>query len=267
MEEQEIWKPIPIARFKDRYEVSNLGRIKILPSGRTFLGNMDSYGYMTLGMYKDGKVTTVGIHRLVALAFIPNPMHLPIVNHKDENKANNRVENLEWCTHRYNLNYGTSRKRHSENASKLVAMYDMDGNTEMVFPSVKEAADYVGVSDETLRKNLCRCIKCCNGKMFRYVNEIEAQKNPVAEDKAAMIYPILSFDIKPKYKGLQHWKKAFVAGYSQSAIDAVEWLLNNGIDSESISEFKKLMGIDTPELTDPAVFEEHEKLLNELEKK
>ena len=66
-------------------------------------------------LYKNGKKKTYLVHRLVAIAFLPNPNNLPIINHKDENPSNNNVNNLEWCTVAYNNTYGTARKRASEN--------------------------------------------------------------------------------------------------------------------------------------------------------
>lgn len=75
-------------------------------------GNVN--GYKVVILYKDGKKKTYLVHRLVAIAFIPNPNNLPIINHKDENKTNNNVNNLEWCTYEYNNTYGTARKRASE---------------------------------------------------------------------------------------------------------------------------------------------------------
>ena len=75
-------------------------------------------GYMTISLKKDGKQYKKYIHRLVAETFIPNPENLPQINHKDENKENNFVGNLEWCTNTYNLNYGTRLKRLSESLKK-----------------------------------------------------------------------------------------------------------------------------------------------------
>lgn len=123
--ENEIWKPIE--GFEGIYEVSNFGRVKsidryvIYKNGhKTFhkgriIRQIDNFGYKTVHLHKDGKQTSsVRVHRLVAIAFIPNPLNLPIVNHKDEDRANNIVENLEWCDSKYNNNYGN----HNLNISK-----------------------------------------------------------------------------------------------------------------------------------------------------
>ena len=110
---EELWKSI--SGYEGLYEVSNIGRIKsvrrigykgrIVPE-RILKQNPDSYGYPIVGLHKDGKSKTRTVHRLVAEAFIPNPLHFKEVIHKDENKWNNCVDNLEWCTTQYNLTYG-----------------------------------------------------------------------------------------------------------------------------------------------------------------
>ena len=124
---EEIWKDIVIEKngvsydFSGKYQVSNMGRVKSL---------IDNHGkyrehilkprlnkenkYLQVRLFKGSKGKEFTVHRLVANAFIPNPNNLPIVNHKDENPSNNCVDNLEWCTNEYNLNYGTSRERLSE---------------------------------------------------------------------------------------------------------------------------------------------------------
>lgn len=73
-----------------------------------------SAGYKTVGLTRDGKTETAYVHRLVAEAYIPNPQDLPFINHKDEDKANNFVTNLEWCTEQYNSTYGTAREKQAE---------------------------------------------------------------------------------------------------------------------------------------------------------
>ena len=114
---KEIWKDIE--GYEGIYQVSNKGRVKSLK--RKICSNSNNHKYNTLsekllklsggGKYiqvilcKDGKTSAKLVHRLVAQAFIPNPNNLPCVNHKDENKKNNDVRNLEWCTYKYNNEY------------------------------------------------------------------------------------------------------------------------------------------------------------------
>lgn len=97
------------------YQVSTKGQIKSLNirKGR-ILKQHTQCGYLYVGLSKQCKAKLYLVHRLVAEAFIPNPDNLPEVNHKDENKLNNRVDNLEWCDAKYNSNYGTRNKRKSK---------------------------------------------------------------------------------------------------------------------------------------------------------
>lgn len=127
--EIEIWKPV---KEYDGYEVSNRGRVFSRKQNNdgvmlTQQTNQTGYKYVTL---RDGnyKAHICFVHRLVAEAFIPNPDGKKTVNHKNENKADNRVSNLEWATHREQANYG-SRKRPDINES----MYDEDGRLTRLF--------------------------------------------------------------------------------------------------------------------------------------
>ena len=113
----EIWKDIE--GYEGLYQVSNKGRIKSLNYRRTgkervLSSSPTSSGYLVVCLYKNKKPKPFLIHRLVAEAFIPNSDNLPEVNHKDENKLNNRVENLEWCDREYNINYGNRNEKASE---------------------------------------------------------------------------------------------------------------------------------------------------------
>ena len=114
----EIWKWIP--GYEGYYMVSTHRRVKSLNyrgnTGKTKIlkQSTDRNGYKKVGLRKNSKVKVYLVHRLVAQAFIPNPNNLSEVNHKDENKTNNAVWNLEYCTHEYNINYGTGNKRRSE---------------------------------------------------------------------------------------------------------------------------------------------------------
>jgi len=115
---------LDIKGFERYYQVSNKGRVRSLDRvllknnghterrrGQIMSQMIDKDGYLTVGLRKDNKKTTYGVHRLVAKAFIPNSDNLPEVNHKDEVKSNNKVDNLEWCTTLYNINYGTAIDR------------------------------------------------------------------------------------------------------------------------------------------------------------
>ena len=125
---KEIWRGIvtEYGDYRELYEVSNFGRVRsldrmcwngnswFLKKGRLLKLLKDSNGYFYVNLSKDGVNKHASVHRLVALAFIPNLNNLPQVNHKDENKENNRIDNLEWCTHEYNQNYGTKKERTSK---------------------------------------------------------------------------------------------------------------------------------------------------------
>lgn len=126
---EEIWKDIVIEKngvvydYTGLYQVSNYGRVKSLDrvdvrghkiKGKVLKLGIYSKKYQNVVLYKNGKDKKFSIHRLVATAFIPNPDNLPIINHIDENPLNNCVDNLEWCSYRYNSNYGTRNERISE---------------------------------------------------------------------------------------------------------------------------------------------------------
>ena len=123
MEEQ--WKPVVITKggkvfdYTGLYEVSNEGRVRSLNYNRTnetkiLKPEKNKCGYLRVGLSKQGKTQKFLVQRLVATMFIPNPQNLPEVNHIDEDKTNNRVENLQWCTREYNLKHGTRPQRYSE---------------------------------------------------------------------------------------------------------------------------------------------------------
>lgn len=123
---KEVWKPI--AGYEGLYEVSNAGRVRSLDrdvkgkgktgkdavrkvKGRILINQKSSNGYVQVCLAKDGQNKIERVHRLVAAAFLENPLGLPEVNHKDENKTNNDVNNLEWCSHLYNQRYGNKPMR------------------------------------------------------------------------------------------------------------------------------------------------------------
>lgn len=141
------------------YQVSNYGRIKSLKYGkeRILKPHKDNHGYLHLILYKNGKGLTYKVHRLVAQAFIDNTDNLPMVNHKDENPLNNSVDNLEWCNCKYNINYGTRNKRHSEKMKKTVYQYTLDGKFIKEWESLISVYEQLGFSYGHISK-------CCLGK-------------------------------------------------------------------------------------------------------
>ena len=113
---EEIWRPV--VGYEGLYEVSNLGRVRSvdryyyrLHKGKVLSLSKNANGYLKVVLSCNGKCKTIKVHRIVAEAFLPNPDNLPQVNHKDEDKTNNSVDNLEWCNAKYNLSYGTRKDK------------------------------------------------------------------------------------------------------------------------------------------------------------
>ena len=98
-----------IIGYEGQYAVTEDGKVWSYKTKRFLVTSVHRNGYIKVSLWKNNKQKTYFMHRLVAEAFIPNPDNLPQVNHKDENKTNNCVSNLEWCTHKYNNNYGSKR--------------------------------------------------------------------------------------------------------------------------------------------------------------
>lgn len=131
---------LPIKGYEGYYSISNLGRLKSDRYNRIIKPKHHRNGYLLFELHKDGFRKTYTAHRLVALTFIPNPENLPQVNHIDEDKTNNRVSNLEWCTAEYNTNYGTRNERAAEAKAKSISQYDQNGNWIATYSSITEAA-------------------------------------------------------------------------------------------------------------------------------
>lgn len=134
----EVWKDI--VGF-EQYQVSNLGHIYSKKVKRLLTPYPDKKGYLRVKFWKDSKGHAFKVHRLVAQAFIPNPNNLPQVNHKDENKENNTVDNLEWCDNDYNHNYGTRNERSNKTLTnrKNLSLPVICVETGVEYPSIQEA--------------------------------------------------------------------------------------------------------------------------------
>ncbi|MBS5626975.1 MAG: HNH endonuclease [Porphyromonadaceae bacterium] len=115
------------------------------------------------------------IHRLVAKTFIPNPYNLPQVNHKDENKLNNSVENLEWCTAQYNLSYGSHIEKSAKAQMKKVYKFSLDGNLLNEYKSLTEASVISGIKASNISAVCLRkkSYHTAGGYIWRYENRID----------------------------------------------------------------------------------------------
>lgn len=178
---EEIWKDIK--GYEGLYQVSNLGRVKSLGNGNSnrsklkiMKTTLSHKGYPMITLRKDDKSKTFSVHRLVAIHFIPNPDNLPQVNHIDEVKTNNRIDNLEWCTNEYNHNYGTRIERvrqkqignpkmktclgkfgKDHHTSKPIVQLTMDGKLVRIWFSAADAIRENGYDKSSVSS-------CCTGK-------------------------------------------------------------------------------------------------------
>lgn len=149
---KEIWKDCK--GYEGLYQVSDQGRIWSVRSQNYLNPWKDGSGYWTVQLFaKNGKRKTEKVHRLVAIAFIPNPDNLPQVNHKDENKGNPCVDNLEWCNAKYNANYGTRNERIIKSQEKKVYCVELN----KVFDSIKAAQEELRIKGHHIGE-------VCNGK-------------------------------------------------------------------------------------------------------
>ena len=181
---EEIWKDI---KGYEGYQVSNFGNVRSLNYNKTkkikiLIPSLDNYGYNYLLLYKNSKRKHFTVHRLVAQAFIPNPNNLPQVNHKDEDKTNNCVENLEWCTNKYNCNYGTRNVRIKEHQnkpmlgkfgkdnphSKQIYQYDMEGNLIKIWDSATVIHRELGFDNSYISACARGKHQSAHGYMWKY---------------------------------------------------------------------------------------------------
>jgi hypothetical protein len=185
MKFNEKWEDIK--GYEGIYQISNLGRVKSLKREIEYIGrnqyssykrkqiieekilkySFDKDGYAQVGLAKDGKLKTKRVHFLVAQAFIPNPMNYDQINHKDENKTNNAVDNLEWCSVAYNNAYGSR--------SKKINQYDLKGNFIKSWKSAAEAAKELKLKKASNITSCCKRRKYTNtayGYIWRYADEL-----------------------------------------------------------------------------------------------
>lgn len=165
----EEWKQIT-----SRHVINKKGQIRNIKTGKLLKTYKNRYEYIDL--WYDGKHHTFLIHRLVAEAFIPNPNKLLEVNHKDENKLNNDVNNLEWCDRKYNHNYGTILNRmhinmiNRKDQSKPVNMFTLNNEFVKNFPSIMEAYRQTNINFRGISHCCKGERKTAGGYKWRYEN-------------------------------------------------------------------------------------------------
>lgn len=163
-----IWKDIK--GYEGLYQVSDEGDVRSLDrktigkdgrvcyfKGRNLKKTKMNIGYLKVTLVKNGENNQFLVHRLVANAFISNPHNLPYINHKDEDKTNNSVSNLEFCTPEYNNNYGTRKSKIAKSQERRVNEYTLDGVFIKRWDSMKQIEEECGFHNQNISS-------CCRGK-------------------------------------------------------------------------------------------------------
>ena len=179
---KEIWKKLKDNGF---YEISNYGRFRSLDryvkngngvriaKGKIIKPTLTRNGYLEYSYKVDGKRKVILAHRLVAMHFIENPNNLPQINHKDENIKNNVVTNIEWCSAKYNANYGTRNERclkSNEKYFKKVKQFDKNHNFIKEYKSL-------GIASKEINGDISAIIRVCKGKQKTAYNYIWEYSN------------------------------------------------------------------------------------------
>lgn len=220
----EIWKPVKslnsICKTKEFY-ANQYGHIKIVNQVRRQYAiyrsfNHNSRGYARICTRINEKTKNFSIHRLVAEAWIPNPNNLPFINHKDQNKSNNEISNLEWCNNKYNSTYMDARIRAGRSNRKYILQYDLEGNFIARHFGLVECAKNTNCSKSDVSN-------CCKGRVFQAKGNI-------------FIYEKNGFPLEYYLAGKRHWK---VLQYDANGIvntfDTIrQAAICTGIDDSSI---------------------------------
>lgn len=185
--EKEVWKDV--IGYEGMYQVSTFGRVRALEREieykngtrhtypeKILSARLDKYGYLRTNLYKSGKAKVKKIHRIVAESFIPNKDKKSTINHKDGNKLNNRVENLEWTTWGENNKHAldTGLRTNKNNSKSIpVRQYDLDGNFIKSYPSLAEAKRQTGIDHSNIGR-ACRTNGTAGGYRWRFKNSLKS---------------------------------------------------------------------------------------------
>ena len=191
---QEIWKTVITEDgIYENYQVSNLGRVKSLNYHREKIlkQRKGKDGYLRINFYKNGKMKNYMVHRLVAMAFIPNISNYNCVDHRDTNKENNKLSNLTWVTHKQNMNNELSRKKMSESqkgSTKMLGKHhseetknklsEVNGKkvicleTGYIFQSTREIQRQLGINNASISLCCNKKYKQTHNMTFRYLDQV-----------------------------------------------------------------------------------------------
>jgi len=250
----EIWKDIK--GYEGKYQVSNLGNVRSLDrfrwNGRAYCkvkGKIMSqtirydkkqqcymYPYVSFHNKSGAPTKKICVHRLVAEAFIPNPDNLQFVNHKDENKLNNCVDNLEWCTCKYNNAYGTARERAShtrirKGITKPVCKYTLDGKCVCIYNSVAEAAKANNVIKEQISNACVNKTIHVGNYGYRFEGDEYSPRKQVFHKNIVTFY--ISGDIVYECEGYED-----AAKFAGIAKDTFQCVVNGKRNSKKLNKYK-----------------------------
>lgn len=166
----ELWKDVD--NTSGRYQISSFGRLrKKSEDGYNDLKpHLDSYGYQYVKIRFDNEMKSkhVAIHRLVAIAFINNPYNLPLVHHIDENKLNNSVTNLFWCTHAQNNSFRLSANNGTNNSYRVIEQYTLDGKHIATWTSFADAYRSLNLKNPKISNLISKCCRREEGRKQAY---------------------------------------------------------------------------------------------------
>ena len=160
----------PVVEYENTYEVSVFGEVRRIKTGKILKPKIEKNGYVRIRLSQNGIAKSKLLHRIVAKAFIPNPLNHNTVNHKDEKKQNNKMDNLEWVSMSYQNSYGVGAICRNKFKEKPVNQYDLNGNFIKRWNSIKEVAESKGLNPSSI---VCVCkgkrrYKSTGGYMFKY---------------------------------------------------------------------------------------------------
>ena len=243
---QDIFRDIP--GYEGSYQVSNLGRVRSYARTKErILKLKECFGYLRIGLYKDGKQKLFFVHRLVAICFLENPNNYPFINHKDENPSNNRVDNLEWCTAEYNNNYGTRIDRFSKSNRKPIVQYSKNGSVIKRYDSLKSAAKETGISKCSISSCTKDDLKYAGGFLWAYENQgqdsviSERCRQKMNNKSYAKVYPYPKNLLCDMYYWEQNAdeKMSFILSLSDEQIKAVSDEIDKAIEAKLDERMKR----------------------------